>query len=126
MISFCLIQGVVASFFESLGLCLFSIVVVGTMKNFIYSILLMNGIFIFPVAYQVFREIRKIIQRSRDATPMDMYQAFPQFRAETGSLSSEYQDEKYNWLTLVRFVVSTAMSLGGFIFIIYAVSCFIK
>ena len=52
----------------------------------------------------------------------DMYQQFPQFRAETGSISSEHQDMDYDWLTLVRFVVSTLMSLGGFIFLIYLIT----
>ena len=50
-----------------------------------------------------------------------MYQQFPHFTTETGSVSSEYQDEGYDWLTLVRFLVSTVMSLGGFIFLAYVV-----
>ena len=69
------------------------------MDNFLESILLMNGIFIFPVAYQVFREIRKAIRKSH---------------------SGNHRIE--NCLTLIRFVLATVFSLTGFLFLIYIVS----
>ena len=59
------------------------------MENMAHSIVTMNSIFVFTLAYQVFREIRK-------------------------KVCPRQADGKASCSMLARFVISTVLSLGGF------------
>ena len=77
------------------------------MENMAHSIVTMNSIFVFTLAYQVFRELKKkCYQPSEGETNHSI----------THSISrgvSVYH--KGSRCLLVRFVVSTVLSLGGFV-----------
>ena len=56
------VQGVMASMMESLGLSLFSILVVGTSHDYLQAIFFMNGVFIVPVIHQLYKEGKKYVK----------------------------------------------------------------
>ena len=78
-----------ATALECIGISFFSFLVIGSMDNMTHSILAMNTIFVVPLAYRMYREIKKCLK--------------PEVEPES----------KRDWSAILRFVGCTILSIGG-------------
>ena len=104
-------QGSFESLIETLGLSLFSIILVGTSHDFLQIIFFMNGIFIFPVIYQLCKEVKMSVEDHMYSTNTG------------GDESTSYITDVVCRVTMNRYSIAAFFSVLGIIFaIVYTVS----
>ena len=115
MLSF---QGILSAVLEVLGLCLFTIVIVTQENNEIKVVILMNGIFLVPIGWQIGKQIMKSCSNS------ETQDENPYHAVGNHNNHSDDEDGKVTWRGILLLSVSLLCALGGCGYAVYVVCQF--
>ena len=111
-------QGILSAVLEVFGLCLFTIVIVTKESNEIKVVILMNGIFLVPIGWQIGKQIMKSCTRSEPQGEN------PYHAVGNRSNLSDDEDGKVTWRGILLLSVSLLCALGGCGYAVYVVCHF--
>eukprot|EP00112_Aurelia_sp_Birch-Aquarium-sp1_P009840 Seg2134.2 transcript_id=Seg2134.2/GoldUCD/mRNA.D3Y31 product="Chitin synthase chs-2" protein_id=Seg2134.2/GoldUCD/D3Y31 len=104
--------GILSAVFEVFGLCLFTLVIVTQESNEIKVVILMNGIFLVPIGWQIGKQVMKSCTSSE---PEDQHP----YHAVGNNNNSTDEDGKVTWRSILLLSVSLICALGGCGYAVY-------